>query len=635
MISHLLNVLRERKEYALLLGLVILIAVTFQVDTITVSADGAYYLSQANFIENGQGYTYGKINSKEIVNVFERGPVAPYIISLGLKLTPDRLLGPYLVLRVFYVLFVLLTVYFVNIMFGRKVALLAGFFVVLFGFFQERSALIHLEVLYLFFLMSAIVMLAKASIKYEKYYFAAAGFFLGLAYLTTEIPLFFLPIPLLLYPCFRNSSWRAWVSGIVIFYLFFGLTILPWALYLFSNDKLMLILGRAIPVILGGEQVAIFPYSIGGGNIKYGSFIYYVKSWWDFYMVGVSAIAPLWVIAWVWVVYRAVKGEEGKERYLFMSIFLVPFCVILLGQIMSGARQAQSLLFYLFSFIVLSIFIVDIVELFFMKRVNVTGRFVRSLTLFCLFGGLFGVQVFIGDYTFACFTRKLSVYKAVKYKKISLPQEDILYQQAKGLSTYVGNNLSLGGSIVVDENRLLNAMLFYLGDRYSLYRLPYLVYPPNITRRDQHKKNIPYTASGLEVPSMVVKNGTNSPFYPDVYRTLSPRALEQLYENVKFEFILSCGRARFTSLYDGFSNVVTVGSNPLGRVAVYKVKKDWHSSLDTIITTKNTLNSLRLYAKGDNVNFNKMVSVLFVQNLGWSSSEINKFISSGMINYPF
>lgn len=631
MISNMLDKQIERKGFVLLLGLIALIAVTFQMDTINVSADGAYYLSQANFIEKGQGYVYGKIESNEIIDVFERGPVAPYIISLGLKLTPDGLLGPYLILRLLYVLFVLLTVYFVSIMFGRDVAMLSAFFVVLFGFFQERTSIIHLEVVYLFFMMSATVLLAKASIENKKYYFAVAGVFFGLSYLTTEIPLFFLPIPLLMYHCFRDSSRRDWVSGIIMFYLFFGLTMLPWALYLFSNDKLVLILGRVIPLILGGEQVAIFPYSIGGGNIKYGSFIYYVQSWWKFYMVGVSAIAPLWIVAWVWVIYKSVKSGEGKERYYFMSIFLVPFGIIVLGQLMSGARQAQALLFYIFSFIALAIFIVDLVQSFFNKMTEMSGRFVHFITLFCLLLGVFGVEVFIGDHAFASFFKKLTVYKALKHKKISLPQEDILYQQAKDLSTYVNSNLPIGGRIVVDENRLLNAMLFYVGDRYSMYRLPYQVYPQNIKRRDQQENNISYTTNVLDVPLLVVKNGTYSPLYPDVYRTLSLRSLDQLYEDIKFQFILSNGRVRNASLYNSFSNVTNVRSNSLGNATIYKVEGNWHSSLDTILTTENTLKALRRYSINDNDNFSKMVNVLFVQNLGWTDSEIKKFIGSGRI----
>lgn len=234
---------------AFLLLLVLCLFLAFQTSTIDVSSDGGYYLANANYLLNGNGYTYGPLDSSTNVKVYERGPIAPLLISMGLFFTPQNLIGPYIVVRLFFVLSILLMVLIGTNLFNNKVGLGVGYLTFFWGFYQERGVLIHLETIFIALLLLSFYFIWNGFSTKKKRYFLISGCFFCLSYLTSEIPIIFLPFPFMLFFLLKEYRNRDIFNGLLLFYISFIIFWLPWFYYLFVHNQWQFILGRTIYVL--------------------------------------------------------------------------------------------------------------------------------------------------------------------------------------------------------------------------------------------------------------------------------------------------------------------------------------------------------------------------------------------------
>ncbi len=521
--------------------LVILLLATFLLKNIQVASDGGYYLLNANLISSGHGYTYGRLDSKEPVPVIERGPIAPFFITLGLKLTPGKLLGPYFVLRSSYVVSIILIALLGSFLFGPKVGIIGGIFCIFFGFYQNRSAIIHLESLFIMWILLSIFLFWKGLVSEKKWLQAFGGVALAIAYLTTEIAVLFLPLPILSWLMIRSLRTRKNLIGIAFFYVAFGVGLLPWLVYLLHfHNSIAPILGRASTQLFHLHTIETVTYTVGGGLSKQASFATLLSVLWNKYLIGVSILAPLWIVGWIWICVRLIF-TESRAPYALLALLALPFPIMLVGQIVSGTRQSQGLIFHLISFLPVSLLIQDCSRGFshFLKR-NPGKQIATILLTSMLTLLIILIQIFLGSYPFRTFYQKLVLHDFLRETRIPYVNEDPRYRQAHEITRILQSMVEKGEGILVDDYFLMNAIAFYTKDQYRLYSPPFAIFPPGIKRR--HQRKYLESTNEFRCPILLYKNRAGGPRYPDVFRVLTVEELKSFINREGISFIVLSGK---------------------------------------------------------------------------------------------
>lgn len=189
-------------------------------------------------------------------------------------------------------------------------------------------------------------------------FFILSGVFLGIAILTKEIALLFLPLPLLIFlsvPEYRNKKcFLCAVVNILVALVVF----VPWILYLWQNDGLKLLLGRLGPVVATNIVSIPVEGSQSGFEIVrscLNNVVNFALGVWHYYYVGRNAInanfilAPAFLMAWVFAVIMAIR----KNRYAIILVlnFLL-FLPILFFVGKNDMRLGQGLFILLLSYVV-------------------------------------------------------------------------------------------------------------------------------------------------------------------------------------------------------------------------------------------------------------------------------------------
>jgi len=612
--------------------LIFLLFMTFQASVIRVPCDGGYYLLNANFILDGNGYIYGPLDSQKSVPVYERGPIGPLFMAAGLAITPGKLIGPYIIVRSFFVISVILLVLIGAWLFSSAVGLSTGYLVLFNGFYQSRAVLIHLETIYVTWLLLAVFLVWKAFETEKKKYYLFGGIAFGLSYLTSEIPILFLPLPILTFLIIKEYRTKKNIKGVLLFYVSFLIVWLPWIIYLFLNGKYSLILGRAIAEIFGLITTQSFPYTVGGGNELHASLFELLRVLWQFYLVGVSIVAPFWIAGWVWIIICAFTCRK-HVKYRLLSILMVPFSMMLVAQVWVGPRQAQALLFYLFSFLTLSILISDIAA--YLARRFDAGKvrhLVKGTTTFLLVAVLILMEAFIGDYSFNKFSKKLLIYSIFARHHSVYIKEDLLYQRAQRIANILADNVSRDAGILVDNNNLMKAIAFYIEDRYRLYSPPYAIFPPGVKRR--HQRGCIETSDQFRCPILLIKNRCGGPRYPDVYRMLTLEGLSKIINRENITYAVSSGKEPMFSIISKIDLFQPLSEANIDRGKVFKVVSREEMIQLPLTTNSLTTSVLKSFADKDAQGFQKMSEVFFKKYLRWTTEESFEFAKTGTLPSP-
>ena len=350
----------------LVVGLAVFVALAIPLlmaESGPLTSGESLYVSEGLNLAEGNGFTY---STGEAVN--HRGPIFPALLAADFAIGGFSIEHAYVVPKLFALGSALLLLALGWRFFGREAGLLAAVLALASSLLTTMGSSLSLDGTQSFFLLLALLMLHPALKEGRPLYASLAGGALGLAMLTKESALLWLPLPilavLLLGPAVRNpgrllaaygagflavagwwwpyvfamtgeiyllgNSWTALVwlaSGVIAVALLAALTVLltrrTSPIKLSQNGRWALasalLLAWGVLLIFGMERSSAWAFSPHYfTNIPdYTSNV--LASW-------VQPL-PLIAIAWGYVAYRAYKGSLGDRLLVLGLLLFLPFAL--------------------------------------------------------------------------------------------------------------------------------------------------------------------------------------------------------------------------------------------------------------------------------------------------------------------
>lgn len=359
--------------------LMLLGAISFTTSTISIPWDLLGYMTHALNIVNGHGYAY--VSGEP---VFFRGPVFSLLIALSFKFFGVSPESAYHVVRLFCIANPILIYFFGKKLFNYNVGFVAAL-LILTSYSMSYWSYRHLDAVWPFFVILHCYFLYEGFERKKVPYFMVAGLCLGIAYLTKEVALLFIPLGSLMLLWVNEYRNIKNLKYIVISLLVFSLTIFPWALYLLQHDSLHFLWGSGGPRVLGDMGVNQLE-----GKSLFESFVR-VAGQYAFALAGfysaeskntVAAnfvIAPLFLFSWLFILYRAIFGDK-KSKILVLNIFLFLPIIYFIGK--NHWRFGQVLHTMLISYLALSFMLFAWVE-WACKKMQISREIIRIVFFTC------------------------------------------------------------------------------------------------------------------------------------------------------------------------------------------------------------------------------------------------------------
>jgi len=362
-----------------LILLLVLIVLMFPIKGVNTSSDSGSYLLNGLRLYLGQGFDF---------QASWKGPVFPTMIAATFHLFGVSVTSAMVLVRLAWALNVILVLLIGRALFGPGRALLAAFLVLTSYVVNYWSSKMLLDsAVPCFLLISTYV--GYLAIKRVSWVMGALfGVFLGVSFLSKQTALLFLPLPFLLWGIqtdFRDR--RRFVIGLVSVFAF-GLSLLPWGLYLVNSDYGYLSLLGSIyhkSVSFGGEE-----YTLGLHIIK----IILLNGPQAFFMVlkriafeGYSPLIVLSIVGWIYLLVRYVRKRLSEDLYLLLCVLCFLPVVISTGKM--GWRLGQLVYFYDISYLALAVLSVDGLHMF--KTAVWHKR--RMILCVLVIGAMVGLQV--------------------------------------------------------------------------------------------------------------------------------------------------------------------------------------------------------------------------------------------------
>ena len=214
----------------------------FLLPVVNTFPDSAWYLSNALNIFNGYGY----VDTDHLTPIISRGrPVFPFLISLSFWLFGVSIHSAMLVIRLFFVLNNLIVYKLGKDLFDWKVGFLAAMLCLFSSTIHEWSSHLIYDNVWPFFILVSLWLIFKACSQRKVFWFILAGISLAICFMTKELALLWLPLPLIYVLVFQSTHRRQNLRGVTLLYLAFFLCMMPWAIHVYEYSE-------TLKVLLGG-----------------------------------------------------------------------------------------------------------------------------------------------------------------------------------------------------------------------------------------------------------------------------------------------------------------------------------------------------------------------------------------------
>tara|TARA_B100001123_G_C15344660_1_gene1036443 strand:+ start:9226 stop:11037 length:1812 start_codon:yes stop_codon:yes gene_type:complete len=198
--------------------------------------NGSEYLEQAYKIYNGESPSW-----------LWRGPMYSILLAISFFIGGVTVQSAHWMTELIFLFSVCSFYYLGKIIYGSKISFLASLLIILsFKIFAIRRD-ISLEFLYTGFIFLSCAIFFRAYKSNRKSFFVFSGLLLGLGILTKEISLFYLPFPILVTLLFINGRSKDVLKGVILHYLSILLILLPWVVFLYSQNE-------TVTALLGGMR---------------------------------------------------------------------------------------------------------------------------------------------------------------------------------------------------------------------------------------------------------------------------------------------------------------------------------------------------------------------------------------------
>ena len=350
----------------LVVGLAIFIALAIPLLTAepaALTSDESLYVSEGLNLAEGNGFTYS--NGEAVTH---RGPIFPALLAADFAIGGFSIENALVVPKLFALGSAMLLLALGWRFFGREAGLLAAVLALASSLLTATGSSLFLDGTQSFFLLLALLLLHPALKEGRPLYAGLAGGALGLAFLTKESALLWLPLPflavLLLGPAVRNPGrlvaaygagllamagwWWPYVLAVTgDVYLLGG----SWAAMAWLAAGLIAVVLLATVAVLLGRRTSPIRLSqrgrwtltsalllAWGALLIFGMEQHSASDFSPHYFTNVpdytrSVLAswvqplPLIAVAWGYVAYRAYKGSLGDRLLILGLLLFLPFAV--------------------------------------------------------------------------------------------------------------------------------------------------------------------------------------------------------------------------------------------------------------------------------------------------------------------
>lgn len=232
--------------------------ISFTTVTISPPWDLLGYMTHALNIINGQGYAY--VDGQPVLF---RGPVFSLLIALSFTVFGDSPESAFHVIRLFCVVNPILIYLFGKRLFNAEVGFVAAL-LILSSYSLSFWSYRHLDAVWPFFVILHCYLLYEGFETQKRFFFVLAGIALGLAYLTKEVALLFIPLGPLMFLWIKEYRSTKHLGNIVFCLFFLVVTVLPWAFYLWQHNALHFLWGAGGPAVAGDIAKSFHTADAGG-----------------------------------------------------------------------------------------------------------------------------------------------------------------------------------------------------------------------------------------------------------------------------------------------------------------------------------------------------------------------------------
>ena len=388
---HISEFIKKDKNINLLLVslLIILGFLFFFKEGVVTSADSGIYLNQGLSLYKGLGYTY-----------LYRGPIFPLLITGSFYLFDVSVKSAFLVVRLFFVFFLIIAFLLTLKLYGKWAAIIASLLIMTSFGINRLSENLLLDTLVPFAMLLFIYILYEAFNKKRAILFIASGICLGISLLVKEVSIILLPLPILLIIVVNDYRNKKHFASCMLIYLSASIVVIPWAIFILLKSGSINQL-----VTLGGSLYLkeLFPQGSGGDIFFYQYILNIFKKLIAYYNVHIKVcsffLAPIFILSWSYLIIRAIIFKNKED------LLLVSFCICIFPLQISvgglGTRLGQMGIYFIISYIVISKFILSFTSFAFTKfksllqhkAISQLGKpFTAAVIVVFLLGG----QLFMG-----------------------------------------------------------------------------------------------------------------------------------------------------------------------------------------------------------------------------------------------
>jgi 4-amino-4-deoxy-L-arabinose transferase-like glycosyltransferase len=329
-----------------------------------LSSDESLYAAEALNIANGEGMTYPTGEP-----VTHRPPLFPALVALPLAVGGDDLDAAHLVPRLAAVANALLVLFLGRALFGTLAGAVGGVLAAASPYLNGMATTLFLDGTQTTLILATLLVYWRAYKRGDARLFGIAGLLLGGAFLVKESALPLLPLGVLMpFIAGRGDGWRggifAWLAG-------FAAATAWWWAWVYAHTGLVFLLGDPETLVspryllLAGGGIAILAFLIAalpanprvlsrrelparlvaaGALLAWCAavFIDLERTSWEYPADYISTIPayvadivmpnlqPFALVAagWLWLLYRAVRGDRASTLVVVAATCLLPFAFV-------------------------------------------------------------------------------------------------------------------------------------------------------------------------------------------------------------------------------------------------------------------------------------------------------------------
>lgn len=561
--------------YLLILGII-----TFFAHPILVPSDLKVYSCNALNIFLGKGY----VDIDGSLVLF-RPPLFPLMIALSYWFLGVSHESTFWVIKAFCVLNPVIVYAIGKRFFGKRIGISAAL-LVLTSYTINYWSFRHLDAIWPFFVLLSTFSFYLGFEGNKSRYFALAGISLALAYLVKEVAILFFPMPFLMFLLISDYRKKIFIPKVFLSFAVTSIVTLPWLFYLIHHNS-----ASGVDLIIGGAGSGILKSIVNpSGQTETQNILLVILSNLKAFCLGIFhyyhglrmsmdkwfTIAPLFIIAWCFVLFGAIRGNKHLRILVFHVILFVPIIYI---QGARNMRLGQTLIFFLLSYLAIAVFIDSVLKVASQRfmTVNKISQKIFIVIIVCLIM----MQVFVNfrnDSGYKEFIKKNLLYEmafgdkngAETYEYSTIADNKKFLNIIKQFST-PPNKLYMA----ITNRSLAKESYFNLKGSNTIHYLTSQIHKWRKGEKSSHPKEQPIYFTAIR------RTGLRQHSFKAVYKSQIVKTIEKesithiLVESINRESGGNRGLERYFSTCRAFKRIPL----PFDEVSVYKVISNTKISL--------------------------------------------------------